>query len=188
MAEKGGTKILAIVTICIILVSIGFSGCVEDDEKEIKIEYRLEIETNTNDPYTIIAPFFSNEKLRSKIEINDGDGDIYFVKPKINNSSQNSSNYGIEIRGIGNNEIFGRHVIKYDGKKHKDDVLSFGDSNSYWVYCDKNNTQEITIKIEASFTTFTDGESWYSISDNDGKIKLEAGWNLINIEENSWES
>jgi hypothetical protein len=187
MAEKGGTKVITIFTICIMLISIGLSGCVEE-EKKIEIEYNLIIETNSNHSYTIIAPFFSNEKLRSKTEIIDGNGDIYFIKPKINNSSHNSSNYGIEIKGTGNIEIYGKHTIKYDGKKHTDDELSFGDSHSYWVYCDKNRTQEIAIKIVASFTTFTDGEEWYSISDNDGKIKLEAGWNLININEDSWET
>ena len=43
MAEMGGTKILAIVTICIILLSIGLSGCVEDggdDESRLRIGIR----------------------------------------------------------------------------------------------------------------------------------------------------
>ena len=38
MAEKGGTKILAIITICIILISIGLSGCVGNVEKEYKVD------------------------------------------------------------------------------------------------------------------------------------------------------
>jgi hypothetical protein len=32
MAEKGGTKIIITITICIMLVTIGFSGCVEDEK------------------------------------------------------------------------------------------------------------------------------------------------------------
>ena len=32
MAEKGGTEILGIFTICIILFSIGLSGCIGDEE------------------------------------------------------------------------------------------------------------------------------------------------------------
>ena len=36
MAEKGETKIFAIITICIMLVSIGFAGCIEDDENNEK--------------------------------------------------------------------------------------------------------------------------------------------------------
>jgi hypothetical protein len=31
---KGGTKIIAFITICIILLAISFSGCYEDDEKD----------------------------------------------------------------------------------------------------------------------------------------------------------
>ena len=166
----------------IILTSIGLSGCVEEDDREIKIEYNLIIETNTDHSYTIIAPFFSNEKLRSKTEIIDGTGDIDFIKPRINNSTQNSSDYGIEIKGSSNIEVYGKHIIKYDGTKHTDDVLSLGSPNSYWVFCEKNHTQEITIKLKASFRTSTDSEKWNSKSDNDGKINLKSGWNLVNIE------
>ena len=32
MADSGETKIIAIITICIMLISIGLSGCVEEDE------------------------------------------------------------------------------------------------------------------------------------------------------------
>ena len=38
MAEKGGTKILVIITIIIVLLSIGFSGCVEEGKEEDKDE------------------------------------------------------------------------------------------------------------------------------------------------------
>ena len=34
MAEKGGTKILAIITISIVLLSIGLAGCIGDNEKK----------------------------------------------------------------------------------------------------------------------------------------------------------
>ena len=36
MAEKGGTKILAIITICIMLVTILFSGCIDQAERNGK--------------------------------------------------------------------------------------------------------------------------------------------------------
>jgi hypothetical protein len=48
MAEKGETKILAIFTICFMLISIGLSGCVEEDEssyypKEEDLELQLSL-------------------------------------------------------------------------------------------------------------------------------------------------
>jgi len=186
MVKKSETKILSIITICIIFVTILVSGCFDDSSssKTIEIEYKLTIKTDSNDSYKLIAPIFSNKELRSKIEIINGQGDISFINANISDISNYSSNDRIEIRGFGNIEVYGKHIIKYDGKKHTDDDLSLKNSNSnYWIWCDKNNNQNITIKIDASFITYTDGEEWY----NDDEIKLENGWNLINIKEESWE-
>jgi hypothetical protein len=41
MADSGGTKIIALVTICIILMSFSFSGCFEED-KENKDDLKLD--------------------------------------------------------------------------------------------------------------------------------------------------
>jgi hypothetical protein len=55
---KGGTKILAIVTIVIILLSISFSGCFEDGEEkdEYEIYFILSIDGSLGTNYTLYIP------------------------------------------------------------------------------------------------------------------------------------
>ena len=46
MAEKEKTKILTILTICIMLISVGLSGCVEEDEENKPGPFKRTIEKN----------------------------------------------------------------------------------------------------------------------------------------------
>jgi hypothetical protein len=100
MAEKGGTKILAIVTILTILFSILFSGCIEDDEENNKdkddnnediiyknghyyIEYTFSIQSN--DSYTIFAPIVYTDRhdlneIYSSFEVIEGNSRIKVIE------------------------------------------------------------------------------------------------------------
>ena len=68
MAEKGGTKILAIITVCIMLISIGLSGCIWKEEgNEDNYDYSVVYtpENHTTD-YYLILPFLVHKKNHSK--------------------------------------------------------------------------------------------------------------------------
>ena len=191
---------IAIVILIIIIISIsvfyynGENGIrIGNDNAKIEIEYELDIYTNTSDAYNLILPIFGNEKLRSKIKITEGEGEISIVSTNVTDLSVYSTNVGLQVYGANNLKIYGKHVIKYDGKKHTDDVLSLfkdysNSSSNYWTWCEKGFNQEISIVLEASFTTYTDGEYWESINNDRNSIELDNGWNLINIEERSWET
>jgi hypothetical protein len=62
MAEKGGTKILAIVTIIIVLISILLAGCIGDDEDDVGFHYLYyEVELETNSEANILFPIPIND-------------------------------------------------------------------------------------------------------------------------------
>jgi hypothetical protein len=79
MAEKGGTKILGVITICIMLFTIGFSGCVEDDENEDnwgeKGELSLKISLDKN------LMTINESIIVTCILINSGDTDLRIIYP-----------------------------------------------------------------------------------------------------------
>jgi hypothetical protein len=81
MAEKGETKILAIVTILIILISIGFSGCIGDDDNS----------RNNN----------NNIKYKEKDDL------LFFIHSDISviNSSSPSLNLSFILKNLSNNSI-----------------------------------------------------------------------------------
>jgi hypothetical protein len=58
MAEKGETKLIITITICIILVSIGFSGCVGDEKHKLTIY--VYFENLWNSPPTLEEPLSYN--------------------------------------------------------------------------------------------------------------------------------
>ena len=69
MAEKGETKIIAIITICIMLISIGLSGCVDDDnnkkdEYEVYLKISIVVSVETN--YTLFIPIPVKSALHYK--------------------------------------------------------------------------------------------------------------------------
>ena len=56
MDVKSETKILVIITICIMLVTVGLSGCIEDDNGEIIVDYLPPI-ANAGDNQTVFVIF-----------------------------------------------------------------------------------------------------------------------------------
>jgi hypothetical protein len=73
MAEKGETKIIAIFTICIMLISIGLSGCVEEDGGDWDEVYYYELRDaycDLNSNFTFTLENFDHEPMEIKYEWN----------------------------------------------------------------------------------------------------------------------
>jgi hypothetical protein len=82
MAEKGGTKTITVITICIMLITIGFSGCIGDDEDKVVDEE------------------IPNAELGDLGMTISSDNDIYFTNSKHINISieiKNIANYSVKI-------------------------------------------------------------------------------------------
>ncbi len=118
MAEKGRIKILAIITICIMLISIGFSGCIKDDDNKKKknggpsggtIELEGELPTNT--------PALPDLVLPSEVITDEGDAHDFAIQyfPEFEKSNLiYTESTGIEpttyIFEIGNDESNYEHL------------------------------------------------------------------------------
>jgi hypothetical protein len=111
MAEKGGNKIIAIVTICIILISIGLSGCVEDDgngennDKDMELNYcKYIIEANPESKgfYFLNIPFLIHDKnisfeLFDLIKIKEGNGTYQLIETKYGTALNITSDEKIKL-------------------------------------------------------------------------------------------
>jgi hypothetical protein len=123
MAEKGENKNLIIITICIILISIGFNGCVENEkdnnkknndiyfllsysrDSDIEVNISVIIITNKHEVYNETSqPKKGYEIYREKASGND-----YLVKANWNNETTQirfkPQGYNSLLLRIKNNEI-----------------------------------------------------------------------------------
>ena len=204
MAEKGGTKILGIVTVCIMLISIGFSGCIGDDgnnnkkdDEEIKKEYRYwyRFEINcSSGKYDLNVPFpayqdkYRNHHLSpiyNELKVIKGNASFEFENTSFGPSLKISGkDYSfIELRGddVSKYEIKNRYslyflsmVIDEDEDGYFDDV---GGPVKYQIYLKQNITLNIT--LEFSYT-YLGGVG--VLIGGEGRIQSEIkqGWNIVN--------
>jgi hypothetical protein len=202
MAEKGGTKILAIITICVMLVTIGLSGCVGDDGKqkekneykyygnEYNSNYTLEIKCNST--YIIIVPFLSidhlsEKKIFSSIKINGHILDYSIIqltnkmKPyenisKISSlSGRKTNDYALLI--VGSMDAIFQYYINTSSSGFLT-LNSDLENSTYSVYTQTLDNCSISIMISSEI----ESKHYYWIF-NEGKqfVNLRNGWNLINI-------
>lgn len=83
MVEKGEKKILAIVTIIIVLISIGFSGCVEEEKDEGENDKIKDAESN--DLQLEIEQYKDFEPV-NKVHTNDSYFDLFIKLINIDNN------------------------------------------------------------------------------------------------------
>lgn len=169
MAEKGETKLLVIITICVILISIGLGGCIgDDDEKkekednqEIKYKgpykfenrefisytYIIEIDNNQN-PFEIEIPFPINknssvEKIFENITILKGNCSFELI----------DSEKGISLNINGENNVKLHSTIIQEGN------ISFDSEYDKLSMTNFKNVKETSQDIVAL-------NSWFYSNDN----------------------
>jgi len=176
-------NVKSFISLIILTFTLFLPGCINFDSYSITITYELSISVNHADNYSIIVPCFNNDKIKSQIKITKGIGDFSFIHSNLSEVTDN--NHGIMVNSSGNISLHGECSWNYNGNKHTDEVLSLKKSwNEYWVWCNKNESQSISINIYGRFETYTDGEEWVT----ENEIFLLNGWNLIEIDESAWES
>jgi hypothetical protein len=169
MAEKGGTKIIAIITICIMLFTIGFSGCVEDeDENEAKYTFRLyvDFENDKSNNYLII-PFPVNKNITNKVLMNkltelkyEFTNEISPYGIGINITLKNFIN--ISFKGKSNDEMF-----YYEFSMLNDSI--YYKKGDYWIYSTCNCTIFYHFTVEDNIAYYS-----YKI-----ESQLSNGWQII---------
>jgi hypothetical protein len=154
MAEKGGTNLIMIFTICIILISIGFSGCIEDDVEWNKshffwINFRPE---NLTTDYNLILPIPVHNKNHSKpnpemISEFDEIKIEYEFEYKIestpygvgiNISSKSYLNFGFDSKPTGESFNYELRLLNISHPL---------DKGYYWVYSSINGTIEYVYQV-----------------------------------------
>jgi hypothetical protein len=177
MAEKGETKIVAIVTICVILLSISFSGCFEEEKEDDycgTFTYKLQFFPENNDvEYTLIIPFPVHEGNINQYN------QLLFFNFKINISSAEIEK---TLFGLGLN-------ISYQSQI---DIIFKGDSNKDMdrYYPSLKNGSYLRGDGEYMIYSNINGTFYYGfeIYHNDGTgighiiypTNLKIGWNIVN--------
>jgi hypothetical protein len=190
MAEKGGTRILGIVTICVILMSISFSGCFDDvrdgDENiQNEVSFKMIISANNTTSYLIYSPYIyisDSEKIINNIQFIDGLAQI-----SIGDTNRDASyiNKAMIINGTGNltfNYFFSKSKVSGVLTQRK----SFdGWQNKYWIYTKIFNNDTISISIDAYSFNDAQGTSWKTEPE---RQFISSGWSVIYITPDMWES
>jgi hypothetical protein len=168
MAEKGETKIMAIITICVILLSISFSGCVGDDENEEEYSFDLKFQPDSiiNNNYLIIPFPINNNVFNEKIKQEFDKKKIeYIIESTIYGNGMNISfqtNIDISIKGKPNIEMVHDELSLING------TILFHKGN-YWIYSTINGTINYAYNVKAGSNDLS-----YRLS-----TKLIKGWHLI---------
>ena len=131
MREMGETKIITILTICIMLVSVGLSGCVDDDEKDKKnhsLELIIEYPTSNYG-----FDFYENDVFIIRWSASDIDNDkisinLYFSKDNktwnnISVDEENDGEYHWKINSeklLDTGQFFGTFYLKIIASDGKD--------------------------------------------------------------------
>jgi hypothetical protein len=193
MAEKGETKIVAIITILIILISIGFGGCFEEEKHEDgnKEIFHYEIEVINTKPinYTIYfpVPLISRHnhpnidfptKLMDELSIEYGEANYIINETKNGFALIIISNQSFKIKGH-------REII--NGEINEDDYvfgyLSMKNGNKgnspYWIYFNSSSNQSVLLNFESYWRSIPeDCESFeYQLIEYGAKI----GWQSIEL-------
>jgi hypothetical protein len=175
MAEKGETKIMAIITICVILLSISFSGCVGDDEKDDDNNYkfnnrfRIQILTDIIDNYTLIVPVpIEWNNIVEDIRITSGYGEIREINSTFGRGLEINSSESMELEAI--------HRSNTKLKTSYRITLYNNENGTAKVFCKKFPKNS---SLHVSFV------SEYSISNGGSKIRfnedLNNGWNYLKV-------
>ena len=191
MAEKGEIKIISIITICLILFSIGFSGCVDSntDKEELDFEINYKIDLKENKEITIFLPILiaTNGKLpdlNNNLKIINGNP-IYTIQDSIYGQVINiTCNESFQI-GIKSQD---EDLLNINGEsKSLDFTTRNGTQKSYFCYLEtESNINENDIYVDIlyiyhHYLPAPSSEEHSSGSDVTIKITgyLEKGWNEL---------
>jgi hypothetical protein len=184
MAEKGGFRISAVITICIILISTGLSGCIEDEEKKYPAGlYTYSVEFNTEESEFILyapIPVLNNGspfEAFNNLQIKYGKIEYSFI----------NTIYGTAMNISGSNSF----MVEAKLKGHINVDLSLKSKNKslkeagflYWIFFNSTNNNK-----NNSLEIISDCDNW--VENNDGKktgpsdekqewinTSLNHGWN-----------
>jgi hypothetical protein len=195
MAEKGETRIIAIFTICIILISLSFSGCIGNDDennkekKEISLEYILKANIDNSFQYTLFFPAYQDihrnfSDLNKDIIVKNGIVEINKINTKNGIALELSSNksFIIELNMTYDYKI----IDNFKGLSMQYINYTNNHFEGYWVYYNNQNISTNSIDLyfyekelyQNSLRTFELSHS-FNIS----------GWEHINgkLESISWD-
>ena len=141
MAEKGENKILIIITICIILISIGLSGCVEDDENnKINrcVNFHIENISIKDIEFDMKAVIINISFMESNSAYTYYDwykAGITIKKAHL----KSNKDYQIEISLINNNS-----TLKIFGNERKiDGFIKYSDNDIFLIKINNGNSSDI---------------------------------------------
>jgi hypothetical protein len=153
MQLKGETKITTIFTICIMLISIGLSGCVEEDGEKGKNEFEYIVNINSNSNFILRVPLvieldYQNvSEIMSNLKIiGDGEYKIEYsiYGPCLNISGKN--NLIIESKG---NTFVNFGILSLKNDSDSDGILKDeGPNVEYWYYFNSNDNFSISFDIQ----------------------------------------
>ena len=192
MAEKGGTRILAIITICIVLISILFSGCFNNvDHGPNSFEYNLTINSNETGKYQLFVPVAFNHLINSSemkntffsnIRIIEGNPDYSYIYTKYG--------FALNVTGSGNITL---KSSKTGGEIHgmflsmDTNQSNFrGWNRTHWIYLKSSEVENITINIAYIGRSDTGGGS--SEETRPQYQIIYNGWQEISTHRTIWKS
>ena len=179
MSENGGTKILVIITICIIQISIGVSGCIGNDKSNFDEEtyYSVEIIQEKNNSFEMYLPILTlvgegSTEIIEEMEFNLGNGTIKLI----------TTPYGNALAIISDSP----HIrIASTLNKYKESFLTMedklsDDKNDYWLFL--NASKSINISLYLFIVNHNEkggGVSWVTYP---SYITITSiGWQKINV-------
>jgi hypothetical protein len=190
MAEKGGTKIITIVTIIIILLSISITWYIINENKNDSsyFLYQLEIYADSSTEYLLYFPIALNNYdkehsvIMDYIKIENGQGNFSLI-----NTIKGDA---LEVIGQGNLEVISEKtkVVPYAILSMSNESVNLNDKNrpyyfDFWIYRNSSNSSK-PISFFIDLYVWHDSENKaFDIRIRDSfPIQLDEGWNLIYFE------
>jgi hypothetical protein len=171
MADSDRKKLIVILTICIMLISIGLSGCVEEEKRIIEYEYSISVITENGSHGYLYLPFIRTPNYNESIfkEMKSKHPDI------INGIVK--TDYGILLNISFNSSL----ELKFNGKLDEyiyleDEVFDYNRSSGrfIWVYVYTNSSDILNINFIWKMGSSESRDKWNFSGDT-----TNNGWNGI---------
>jgi len=199
MAEKGENKILVIIMICIMLILIGLSGCIGDDEKYSKYEYYLEFNPNGVGKYILVVPIANNFKKNSteitKIIINNMkliEGNCSY---SLNYSKHGIDDIGLKIEGSSkiilqskNNKLKEYLGLELSMHNYTNRSHFYKEPNEHWLYFNSSYILNGSISIRVNDESGKSGGGGRIETSPKFQIIKNIGWQKIFTNYNGWDT